>query len=79
MTDQPDAPDPGDFCHGPADAPFKPGLALHRWAPVQVIRSSPISGSDPNLAVVEVCPSCRQWRAVTYTRAEQPLPPESQG
>lgn len=70
---------PPDPCPGPPEAPYLDADRwLHDWKPVTAYgQPGEMLGSiSDDARVVEVCPVCRRWRMVTYTRHS---PPESAG
>ncbi len=69
MTDELESPDPGAVCPGPPESPYSAGVAWpHTWLPLTMVPSRPIQEGAPELALIEVCPSCLQWRPKLYTR-----------
>jgi hypothetical protein len=73
------APDE-DRCPGPPEAPFPVSddwVWAHRWTPVAIMGQSgdradrPPENAEGAARVLEVCPSCRQWRTMPYTRWAQ--------
>lgn len=66
-----DLPD-GEACPGPPEARFM-GVWPHHWQPIAAIDMPGVP--DPNLPagvvrVLEVRPTCRQWRRIRYTRLD---------
>jgi hypothetical protein len=63
VTDHPES----DVCPGPPEQPYTSRDWVHRWAAVAVAGAVVASG-NASIQVIEVCPSCLQWRPITYRR-----------
>lgn len=64
-----------DACPGPPEDPYPVAdnwVWPHQWTPVALMVGQPgdFVADVPNgpARVVEVCPTCRQWRQLAYTR-----------
>lgn len=69
-------PLPEDICPGPPENPYPPSSTwswTHRWVPLAMLDVPGVP--DPGLVanavrVIEVCPTCHQWRGLAYTRLD---------